>query len=129
MDIEESIKWLLRAETIFGKLFYDALFERHSELRRFFHDVDISHQAVLLTMQLSVIGQCYPHPPPAVDAYLHILGTKRLSGNDPLFFSVFLQCKRSSAAIRVSGEFRETTRKHRNDCIQERRKTWCFFSG
>jgi hemoglobin-like flavoprotein len=76
MDIAESIQWLLSAETIFGKLFYNTLFERHPELEKFFHDVDINQQAVLLTMQLSVIGQCYPHTLPAVDAYLQILGTK-----------------------------------------------------
>jgi hemoglobin-like flavoprotein len=76
MDIAESIQWLLRAETIFGQLFYNTLFERHPELEKFFHDVDINHQAVFLTMQLSVIGQCYPKALPAVDAYLHILGTK-----------------------------------------------------
>ena len=76
MDIQESIKTVLSMRTIFGKLFYDALFERYPESKKFFEGVDIHKQAVLLTMQLMAIGQCYPHTLPAADAYLQMLGTR-----------------------------------------------------
>ena len=76
MDIQESIQRVLRAKAIFGSLFYATLFQRHPSLKLFFQGVDMDQQAVLLTMQLNALGQCYPESLPAVDAYLQILGAK-----------------------------------------------------
>ena len=76
MDIQESVQWVLRAKMIFGKLFYDALFERHPSFKEFFKGVDMNQQTVLLTTHLTVIAQCYPSAIPTVDEYLRILGAK-----------------------------------------------------
>ena len=74
MDIEECIQWLLKGSRIFGEYFYAALFERHPPLKEFFQGADMKQQSVLLTMQLTVIGQCHSGTLPAVDAYLQNLG-------------------------------------------------------
>ena len=75
MDIDECIQWLLKGSRIFGEHFYDALFDRHPQLKQFFDGTDMTQQSVLLTTQLTVIGQCYSGKLPAVDAYLRNLGS------------------------------------------------------
>ncbi len=76
MDIRESLDLILQWKGVLGELFYDRLLNLHPELGKYFEGVDLRRQAVLLTMQLTVIESYYRHRSLAAREYLHILGTK-----------------------------------------------------
>jgi len=76
MDISESLERILRREAIVADLFYVVFLDRFPEVRRFFENVDLKRQAVLLSMALKVIEQHYLGGYLAADLYLKYLGTK-----------------------------------------------------
>ena len=76
MDMHDSLQRILVSKQVIGDLFYEALFARHPEIRPFFEGIDLRRQAVLLTMELSVIESHHRLRSPAVRLYLQYLGTK-----------------------------------------------------
>lgn len=76
MNIQESLQQILASKKIFGQQFYEVFFAKCPEATRFFEDVNIDRQAVLLTMALVVIEKQYSQPFTAAEEYLKYLGTK-----------------------------------------------------
>jgi hemoglobin-like flavoprotein len=76
MDIQQSIDRIHQSQQTIGDLFYDVFLRRHPEVQVYFQGVDMQRQAVLLTMQLSIVAIYYQHRTPAAEMYLRILGTK-----------------------------------------------------
>lgn len=74
MDIGESVRRVLNREEIVADLFYEIFLDRFPEIQTYFIDVDLSHQAVLLTMALQMIEIHHRHNYPATRKYLHVLG-------------------------------------------------------
>jgi len=76
MDIQASIDRILAAEDRFGYLFYDHYLRRYPEVRRYFEDVDLRRQGVLLMMALRLIVEYELKRYRSTEAFLHYLGTK-----------------------------------------------------
>ena len=76
MDIKNSLELILKSKETLGATFYHDLLQRYPDLKQYFENVDLSRQAVLLTMQLSVIEVYYTTRSPAAEKYLQVLGTK-----------------------------------------------------
>ena len=76
MELRESIQLTQAAKPIFAKSFYAKLFAQHPELQKHFQGTTIEHQAVILTMQLSVLEAFYVNHAHAAESYLQLLGTK-----------------------------------------------------
>jgi nitric oxide dioxygenase len=64
-------------------MFYERLLAQHADLREYFHHVDINHQAVLFTMQLSVIEAFHVRRATVAELYLQQLGTKHKNRGIP----------------------------------------------
>jgi hemoglobin-like flavoprotein len=76
MDMHESLQRILASKQVLGDAFYEALFARHPEFRPYFEGVDLRRQAVLLTMQLTVIDGYHRLRSPPARLYLQYLGTR-----------------------------------------------------
>lgn len=76
MNMHESLQRILASNQVFGDSFYEALLARHHEIRPYFEGIDLRHQAVLLTMQLTVIEGYQRLRSPSMRLYLQYLGTK-----------------------------------------------------
>jgi hemoglobin-like flavoprotein len=76
MDIHESLEHVLRRQEIVADLFYAVFLDRYPQVRRFFEGVDLSRQAVLLSIALKVIEQHYMGGYLAAENYLRYLGTR-----------------------------------------------------
>jgi hemoglobin-like flavoprotein len=83
MDMKTSLERVLQSQDTIGESFYDRLFRRHPEAREHFRNVDLKRQAVLLTMQLSVIEVFHSTRSPASEKYLQVLGTKHCEWGVP----------------------------------------------
>ncbi len=77
LDIESSLSELLDSgcEHFAGR-FYWLLFDRFPELERFFENVNMQHQAAMLTMGLQVIVQHDRQPRRSSRDYLRVLGER-----------------------------------------------------
>ena len=73
MDLDESLHAVLQysGESFAGQ-FYRVLFERYPDLKKFFWDVNLQHQAAMLTMAIQVMVQHYQSPKPATADYLKV---------------------------------------------------------
>jgi hemoglobin-like flavoprotein len=76
MKIQDSLHQVLAAKSSFGKDFYDVFFHRCPAAREYFGDIDLSRQAILVTMSLLVIVKHYDQNYSATSEYLRYLGTK-----------------------------------------------------
>jgi hemoglobin-like flavoprotein len=76
MDLHESLQRILASKQVLGDAFYEALFARHPEFRPYFEGVDLRRQAVVLTMELTVIDNYHRLRSPSARLYLRYLGTK-----------------------------------------------------
>jgi hemoglobin-like flavoprotein len=76
MDMHQSLERILASKQVIGDLFYEALFARHPEIRPFFEKIDLRRQAVLLTMELTVIDAFHRFRDGPARLYLQYLGTK-----------------------------------------------------
>lgn len=76
MNLPESVHFVLSQREIFGEHFYQRLLAQHPAMQTYFDGIDMSHQAVLLTMQLTVIEAYRRTQSPAAKKYLQILGTR-----------------------------------------------------
>jgi hemoglobin-like flavoprotein len=77
MDIQESLRQILEeAEDPLADRFYRVFFEQHPEMQRYFENVNLRFQGVMLTMALQLVAQNYESPQPAVEDYLRLLGHK-----------------------------------------------------
>jgi rhodanese-related sulfurtransferase len=65
MDISQSIHTILSRQDIVTDLFYLKFLDRYPDVRKYFTDVDMAQQAVLLKMALTVVAQYYVHRYPA----------------------------------------------------------------
>jgi hemoglobin-like flavoprotein len=76
MDLHASLQHVLAGQQILGDWFYEALLTRHPEIRPYFDGMDLRRQAVVLTMQLTII-ECYHRlRSPAARLYLQYLGAQ-----------------------------------------------------
>jgi hemoglobin-like flavoprotein len=76
MTIEESLRRVLEDRDGVAAVFYERFFDRHPEATPFFKDVNLKHQAVLLTMSLMVVERHYKSGYLATALYLKYLGHK-----------------------------------------------------
>ena len=76
MNIQESLQQIIASKESFGQQFYETFFARCPDVKKFFADVNIERQAVLLTMALLVIEKQHSSPFAAAEEYLRYLGTK-----------------------------------------------------
>jgi len=83
MKIEESVQEILSQKQAVVGLFYDEFLRRYPEVREFFSEVDLKHQAVMLTMALVLLENHYSHSYPATDHYLKVLGHRHYLWNVP----------------------------------------------
>jgi len=75
MLIKDSMNQVLeQAGASFSVRFYRTLFDRFPELERLFRDVNMKHQAAMLTMSLQVVAQHYRRPRRISTDYLKTLG-------------------------------------------------------
>lgn len=76
MNIHESLEHVLRSKDRFGETFYELFFERFPEVRQHFDGVNLTRQAVLVTMALIIIERYFHEPFAATELYLQYLGTR-----------------------------------------------------
>lgn len=101
MTIFQSVEELLRHKQIVVELFYDRFLNRYPEVRPYFQEVNLEHQATLLTMALIAVEAHYTHSYPATTHYLHVLGHRHHErGIPPEHFPKFRDC-----LLETLGEF------------------------
>jgi hemoglobin-like flavoprotein len=76
MNIRESVQRIHDSQDNFGDRFYQRFFERQPAAKKFFREIHLPRQAVILTMQLSVIQAYYHGNSRAAGQYLQILGSR-----------------------------------------------------
>ena len=93
MQIGESLQKILsRKETVIDQ-FYLIFLDRHPDVREHFVDVNIQHQATLLTMALIMLECHYSNSYPATEQYLRILGHRHhVRGIAPELYPKFRDC-------------------------------------
>ena len=76
MDMHESLQRILASNQVIGDSFYEALLARHPEFGPYFEGIDLRRQALVLTMQMTVIDGYHRLGGPPARLYLQYLGTK-----------------------------------------------------
>jgi hemoglobin-like flavoprotein len=76
MTIHDSLRQVLENRDTLATLFYEVFFERYPEAKPYFKDVNLKHQAVLLTMALMVVERHATHGYGSTTLYLKYLGHK-----------------------------------------------------
>lgn len=84
MNLVESVEQVLRAQDVFGELFYEEFFRLCPEAEPFFEHRDMKRQALVMTMTLQSVQQFHEGGFPAVDHYVHHLGGVHRRRNIPL---------------------------------------------
>lgn len=74
MDIADSGQAILTGNSAVSRLFYEKYLGRYPEVGRFFAQTDMTHQAVMLRMALTMVEQYYSHRYEALEEYLRIVG-------------------------------------------------------
>lgn len=74
MDIAESGQAILKGNGTISRLFYEKYLDRYPEVGRFFLQTDMSQQAVMLRMALTMVEQYYRNRYEAMEDYLRIVG-------------------------------------------------------
>ena len=75
MDIAESLEKVYSSTSLLGTNFYERFFAECPEAKKFFQDVDMDRQAVVVTMALTLVEQYHVSPFPPTAAYFRYLGT------------------------------------------------------
>jgi hypothetical protein len=57
MEISESLEQILDATDLFGESFYELFLSTYPEVQEYFEGVNMSRQAVMLTMALTIVEQ------------------------------------------------------------------------
>ncbi len=86
MTIDESMQRVLENRDTLATLFYEIFFQRYPEVQAYFKDVNMKHQAVLLTMSLMVVERHYAHHYASTALYLKYLGHKHRMRSVPIDF-------------------------------------------
>lgn len=77
VDIDASLHEVLdQSGERFADRFYRLLFNRYPELERFFCDVNMQHQAAMVTMALQVMVQYERRATRSANDYLRVLGER-----------------------------------------------------
>ena len=93
MDITASVERVLNRKEVIADLFYQVFLDRHPEVRKFFVQVDLKQQAVMLTMALMIVEHHYTRPYPATEHYLRVLGHRHHEyGIPPDLYPGFRDC-------------------------------------
>ena len=93
MDIAQSAQQLLKQKQVVIQKFYDIFLGRYPEVRPYFENVNLRHQATLLTMALIMVESHYSQSYPAITHYLHVLGHRHhQNGVKPEHFAKFRDC-------------------------------------
>lgn len=74
MDIAESYQAILAGKATVADLFYEKYLTRYPDVRRFFANSDMTHQAIMLRMALTIVAQYYLNRFQAMEEYLRIIG-------------------------------------------------------
>jgi hemoglobin-like flavoprotein len=74
MEISESLEQILDATDLFGESFYELFLSTYPEVQEYFEGVNMSRQAVMLTMALTIVEQHATSQYPATKKYLRHLG-------------------------------------------------------
>jgi len=82
MNLQESVDKIVASETIVANRFYELFFERCPEVRPMFEKVNLTTQAVMLTMALKAIRE-HPNISNASKMYLQVLGTRHQRAEIP----------------------------------------------
>lgn len=93
MDIAESGQAILRSNGQISKLFYQNYLGRYPEIGRFFARTEMTHQAVMLRMALTMVEQYYRNRYEAMEAYLRIIGFRhKRMGISKEFYADWRDC-------------------------------------
>ncbi len=84
MEISDSMHAILSRQEVVTDLFYLKFLDRYPDVQKYFHDVDLQQQAVLLRMSLQIVVLYYAHRYPAAEQYLRVLGRKHSDRQIPL---------------------------------------------
>jgi hemoglobin-like flavoprotein len=76
MNLRESVQRIHSSQEVFGERFYQRFFERQPGAKKFFREIHLPRQAVILTMQLSVIQAYHDGRSRAAGEYLQVLGSR-----------------------------------------------------
>ena len=76
MDIRESIRQIVQAKDELGTMFYEHFLSQYPDLQKYFQDVDLKRQSMLLINALMIIERHWTESTPATELYLPHLGTK-----------------------------------------------------
>lgn len=77
MNIRDSLELILSSSNPrFSDRFYRNFFSHHPDVRKWFADVDLSRQGILLTMALQIIVEHHLRPHLAMKNYLRLLGNR-----------------------------------------------------
>lgn len=75
MNLADSVEQVLRAQDVFGELFYAEFFRRCPRAEAYFENRDMKRQALVMTMTLQSVQQFHQGGFPAVDHYVEHLGS------------------------------------------------------
>jgi hemoglobin-like flavoprotein len=84
MEISDSMHTILSRQEVVTDLFYLKFLDRYPDVQKFFQDVDLEQQAVLLKMALQIVVLYYVHRYPAAEQYLRVLGRKHCDRQIPM---------------------------------------------
>ena len=76
MNITESLDRILSSKDSLGELFYECFLTKFPEVQKYFSDVDMRRQSVLLTNALVLVHNYSEKGYLAIELYLQLLGTK-----------------------------------------------------
>ena len=93
MTIKDSVREILRQQEVVIEQFYDDFLAAAPEAKRYFNQVDLKQQALLLTMALITIESHFTDDFPATAHYLRVLGTRHRDNGIPVgLFPRFGDC-------------------------------------
>jgi len=93
MDITASVETILSRKDVMADLFYQIFLDRYPDIRKFFVQVDLQQQAVMLTMALMVVEHHFTRSYPATEHYLKVLGHRHHEyGIPPEIYPGFCDC-------------------------------------
>ncbi|QDU92864.1 globin domain-containing protein [Lignipirellula cremea] len=120
MQVSTSLAAVLDSQTLLGELFYKQLFEDYPELRRYFSEIDMPRQRMMLTMALTIIAQVHDTPRRATVAYLRYLGTRHYDRAIPReAYDLWRRAMLATLAGLLGSDWTESLEADWNDAIDQ----------
>lgn len=93
MDLRESVHQIHQCKDVFGKRFYEYFLGKYPDAGKYFSNVNMARQAIVFTMQLTVIEAHHTNGTPTAEQYLRVLGTIHQERGIPLdLYHGFREC-------------------------------------